>query len=611
MLDVYYSVTVGIAIAILCILAKDIFGKKNKEWQGHKEFKSFVYSTGLFLIVDVTWGFAHKFMGNTFLFIDSTIYNITMILTVWMCCRYVSTYLQLRNKKGKFLNIFGEGLFYIDLTMVVINFFTPILFWIDVEGNYHAGIIRNIGMYVLGAVFISICILAFYDARIAKDGLKDRFSAIFYVGFFITISLAVQAFIPIFPAYSIGLIIGILTIYVQIHVAEQSNKLEQIRQLNTNLEEKQHEVEENTKELRKLDKMLDATNIGVWELINIEGQRTKLRTNRNMKIIMGLPADSDITDEDACDVINFGINHDDLAMFADYDTRLKSGQRAECTYRWMHPTRGERYIRCGGALISKTEKEVVCCGYHYDVTDEVKTEKELELNIAANKAKTRFLQNMSHEIRTPLNAMFGFAQLLGLPDGSWTDEEKEKYNRIIFTNFYLLDMLINDILDSADIQNGNYRMKIGEFNVNEIGQNALLCVEFRHTDSVQMKFSTDVDDDYKITSDAKRTQQILINFLTNACKNTQKGEIHLHISNKERPGMISFSVTDTGTGVPAEKAEMIFHRFTKLDQDIDGSGLGLNICHTISTKLGGKVYLDTTYTGGARFVLELPANKQN
>jgi len=243
---------------------------------------------------------------------------------------------------------------------------------------------------------------------------------------------------------------------------------------------------------------------------------------------------------------------------------------------------------------------------------EIRKQRILEDNIAANKAKTVFLQNMSHEIRTPLNAMFGFSQLLGMPDGTWPEEEKQLYNRYIYNSYNMLDMLIGDIIDIADSENGNYRINISEVNVNDVCSNALMSVEYRVPQGVKSYFTSDFSDDYTIQSDGRRIQQVLINYLTNACKHTQEGEIHLHCSSSENPGKLTFSVTDTGEGVPADKAEVIFNRFTKLNQFVQGSGLGLNICQMIAAKLGGEVYLDKKYNHGARFVFVLdPSVKDN
>lgn len=93
-------------------------------------------------------------------------------------------------------------------------------------------------------------------------------------------------------------------------------------------------------------------------------------------------------------------------------------------------------------------------------------------------------------------------------------------------------------------------------------------------------------------------------------KHTEEGEIHLHCSLSEHPGKITFSVTDTGTGVPADKVDALFGRFAKLNDTKQGTGLGLNICRIIAERLGGEVMYDKTYTNGARFELILPLDSQ-
>ena len=125
-------------------------------------------------------------------------------------------------------------------------------------------------------------------------------------------------------------------------------------------------------------------------------------------------------------------------------------------------------------------------------------------------------------------------------------------------------------------------------------------------EGVELTYTSEVDDSFIIHTDQNRVEQVLINLLTNAEKYTSQGKIWLHCSLSENPGMITFSVTDTGTGVPAEEAEAIFERFRKLDTFKQGCGLGLNICRIIATNMGGNVALDTSYTGGARFVFTLP-----
>lgn len=224
----------------------------------------------------------------------------------------------------------------------------------------------------------------------------------------------------------------------------------------------------------------------------------------------------------------------------------------------------------------------------------------------SDKQKTRFVQNMSHEIRTPLNAIVGFAQLLSLPDGYNTEEEKNQYSSFIQSNSNMLMMLIDDILDLGDVENGNYKVELGDAPCNEMCRQAIKSVEYRTPEGVRMYFTTEVDDSFVVYTDPRRVQQVLINYLTNACKHTAEGEIQVHLSKSEEPGKLVFSVRDTGTGVPPEQAENIFERFSKLDAFKQGAGLGLNICRTIADKLGGSVRLDTSYTDGARFLFVLP-----
>ena len=225
----------------------------------------------------------------------------------------------------------------------------------------------------------------------------------------------------------------------------------------------------------------------------------------------------------------------------------------------------------------------------------------------ADRSKTQFVQNMSHEIRTPLNAIIGFSQLLSLPEGTITDNEKREYSSYINNSTNMLMMLVDDILNLAEGEEGNYHIEIAPASCNEICQSAMTSIQYRiDPTAVNLHFTSEVDDSYMITTDGRRVQQILINYLTNAAKHTEQGEIHIHCSVSEHPGKVTFSVADTGTGVPPEMADDIFERFTKHDVLIQGTGLGLNICRTVATKLGGEVALDKSYVNGARFVFIIP-----
>ena len=221
----------------------------------------------------------------------------------------------------------------------------------------------------------------------------------------------------------------------------------------------------------------------------------------------------------------------------------------------------------------------------------------------ADAAKTRFVQNMSHEVRTPLNAIVGFSQLLSLPDGSFAPEEKDEFAGHIINNTKMLTMLLDDILNASAMDSGNYRITYEDGECNFMAQAAISSSEHRLQPGVTMQYIPLPGGPFTFRTDPRRVQQILINLLTNACKHTTQGSITLACSLTENPGEVTFSVTDTGPGVPPEKAEAIFDRFTKLNEFVQGTGLGLSICRDIAGRMGGRVFLDTSYPGpGARFV---------
>ena len=229
-------------------------------------------------------------------------------------------------------------------------------------------------------------------------------------------------------------------------------------------------------------------------------------------------------------------------------------------------------------------------------------------NLAQNASniKTAFIQNMSHEFRTPMNSIVGFAQLLCLPDGYVSQEEKAEYLSYITNNAHLLSVMVDDMLSIADMEGGQNSIHKAPTNLNEMARQAIKSAEFRKPEGVAIIRQPGLDEDARYLTDGMRVQQILINFLTNACKHTTEGEIVIGSSLVENPGYITFYVADTGTGVPIDQAESIFDRFVKLDTSKQGAGLGLSICRMIATNLGGKIWLDTSYTDGARFVLIIP-----
>ena len=219
----------------------------------------------------------------------------------------------------------------------------------------------------------------------------------------------------------------------------------------------------------------------------------------------------------------------------------------------------------------------------------------------ADRMKGNFIANISHEIRTPLNAIVGFAGLLSDSSG----EDRAEYMQVIKNNSDLLLNLVSDVLNLSSLESDTFTLHYQHADIQECCQHALGTVRQRVNPDVKIVF-THPDVPYMTDTDTLRLQQLLVNLLANAAKFTDQGEIHLDYKVDALQGILIFSVTDTGCGIPLDKQEIIFNRFEKVDDFKQGAGLGLSICMAISKRFGGKLYVDSSYTHGARLVFEVP-----
>lgn len=233
-----------------------------------------------------------------------------------------------------------------------------------------------------------------------------------------------------------------------------------------------------------------------------------------------------------------------------------------------------------------------------------KLDKEKEEIEKSTKNKSFFLANMSHEIRSPLNALVGFSELIAT-------EELDKESIItcqksIEMNSILLSELICDVVEMSNTDSENMNFNIAPCDVvmlcNQIIQTMMLI---KHT-SATILFETNLEE-LIINTDSVRMQQIFFNLIVNATKYTKEGKIVLSL--ETRNDMAVFAVTDTGCGIPKKGQVNIFNRFEKIDEHIQGTGLGLSICKQIIEHLGGTIYIDPKYNGGARFVFTHPLRK--
>ena len=223
----------------------------------------------------------------------------------------------------------------------------------------------------------------------------------------------------------------------------------------------------------------------------------------------------------------------------------------------------------------------------------------------SNRMKSAFLANMSHEIRTPLNSIVGFSSLLTSDQMTLSKEEKAHFSDIIKQNSDALLNLINDVLDLSRIETGRMAIKKADCDVVALGKSVLESMIVTCRKPISFDFKCDFGECI-ISTDEARLRQVLVNLFTKSIKFSEQGAIVLSISRKADEGILYFSVTDNGCGIPEKDAERVFERFVKLDQFKQGTGIGLQLCQQFITRLGGKIWVDTTYKDGARFIFTHP-----
>jgi PAS domain S-box-containing protein len=238
----------------------------------------------------------------------------------------------------------------------------------------------------------------------------------------------------------------------------------------------------------------------------------------------------------------------------------------------------------------------------------IKAKKEAE---ASSIAKEQFLSTMSHEIRTPMNAIIGMTQLLLLENPK--PEQMEYLNGVKFSADNLL-ALINDILDFTKIESGNISFEKINFDLVDTLQKIKKTFKFQ-AENKNLTLSTFVDIDMERIwiGDPFRLNQIITNFVGNAIKFTEKGEISIkvtEVTSLDDFRILRFEVADSGIGIPSDMVDKIFERFTQADSDTTrkygGTGLGLAITRLLVENQGGKIWVKSKIGSGTSFFFEMP-----
>lgn len=218
-------------------------------------------------------------------------------------------------------------------------------------------------------------------------------------------------------------------------------------------------------------------------------------------------------------------------------------------------------------------------------------------------SKTKFLQNMSHEIRTSLNMVYGFAQLLGMPEGSWTDEEREKYNSYISDNYRMLDLLLNDLIEYTQTNLKTFGVRYEPVDVAKICDSTLQSLQFAQSQSKHVQLQNELPDGFTINSDARRIQQILTHLLFYGVQFASGDELLL--SAKLNAGALELAVVDPNNSMSGMKELPVYVKDTLNDTDVDDFGVRIELCRRMACLLGGCIYIDTKSKDGVRIVLQI------
>lgn len=250
-----------------------------------------------------------------------------------------------------------------------------------------------------------------------------------------------------------------------------------------------------------------------------------------------------------------------------------------------------------------------------DITDRLQSHTRLqeakEMAEKVARMKENFLANMSHEIRTPLNSIIGFTTLL---ETSPLNPEQAEYLKAVNTASRNLLTIVNDILDISKIEAGMLQFEHIPFSINSLVQSIRIMLQPSVLDK-QLVLNVQLDPGLPevVLGDPTRLTQILLNLASNAVKFTEKGRIDISIHQIQQAGKhmwVRLEVKDTGIGIPSEVLPHIFERFrqesTFTTRQYGGSGLGLNIVHSLVEMLGGRISVESTPGAGSRFVVDIP-----
>ncbi len=387
---------------------------------------------------------------------------------------------------------------------------------------------------------------------------------------------------------------------IKILLSEFSKMMEYLYAREAERDEAERALRENETKYRNLADLLPQS------IFETDKECVLTYYNRTMADTFGLNESVTVSGLKITDILNTDcetlLNKEHSSSGTDFIARKKDGEEFPVL---LYVTSIRKYDELEGMR-----------GIIVDITEKIRYTEELKEQKAkaeqADKLKSAFLANMSHEIRTPMNSIVGFSQILTQPD--LDQESRQEYAGYISNSSDLLLKIINDILDVARLESGQFKVSYSDFNLNMLmNKIAVQTNEMkrnRNKSHIAIRvFKYYENKDFCINSDQHRLEQVLINLVSNAIKFTHQGliEVGYRISDKK---ILEFFVKDTGIGIPPDKIDIVFERFTQVEEvnnkQYEGTGLGLSICKSIVELLGGRIWVDSIPGTGSVFSFEIP-----
>ena len=294
-----------------------------------------------------------------------------------------------------------------------------------------------------------------------------------------------------------------------------------------------------------------------------------------------------------------------------YDDKTRSPQTA--TIHIIEPSEGQTgtvFTITFNPILNDQGEIIGHEGLASDITRITETSsqlaKETILAEESLRMKSAFMASMTHELRTPLNAIIGFTSVL---EALGDSPERGEYVRIIHNSTDMLQRLINDIIEASSISYGAFPIKPEETDFALAFEDICITLAQRVQDPNVEFQKENPFDHFPTIIDIGRIQQVLTNFVTNAVKFTTQG--HIRLGWKPKDNGLYLYCEDTGKGIPADKQALIFEQFVKLDEFVQGTGMGLAICKSIAERCGGEIGVNSEGEGkGSTFWLWVPCDQQ-